>query len=295
MRPPKEIYLLALCFFMLFFNFLFSQTTHPFIENKGQLPDGVISKINVPSGSIFIEKSSLVYSFYNNKQVSEQHNLRKQKQSIDAHAYKVSFIGSNNKSSYSFSGRSSYYENFYLSNKKFWAKRVGFYKSFSQQNVYSGIDMNMYMENGLLKYDFIVHPKGKPNKIKLKYTGMENLYLKNGDLIIQTSVNNVTELNPYAYQKINGEYIEVPCRYRIINNVVSFIFPEGYNKNEILIIDPTLIFSTYSGSIADNFGYTATYDDPIQFPVGISHVLVNGEFVVRDNNVTRAIPGRAIP
>ena len=40
---------------------------------------------------------------------------------------------------------------------------------------------------------------------------------------------------------------------------------------------------------------TATYDDPIQFPVGIDHVLVNGEFVVRDNNVTGAIPGRAIP
>src|SRR5690606_21696571 len=27
-----------------------------------------------------------------------------------------------------------------------------------------------------------------------------------------------------------------------------------------LIIDPTLIFSTYSGSFADNFGFTATYD-----------------------------------
>ncbi len=40
---------------------------------------------------------------------------------------------------------------------------------------------------------------------------------------------------------------------------------------------------------------TATYDDPVQFPIGIDHVLVNGEFVVRDNNVTGAIPGRAIP
>ena len=40
---------------------------------------------------------------------------------------------------------------------------------------------------------------------------------------------------------------------------------------------------------------TATYDDPIQFPAGIDHVLVNGEFVVKDNNATGAIPGRAIP
>jgi len=40
---------------------------------------------------------------------------------------------------------------------------------------------------------------------------------------------------------------------------------------------------------------TATYDDPIQFPAGIEHVLVNGEFVVKDNNSTGAVPGRAIP
>ena len=42
---------------------------------------------------------------------------------------------------------------------------------------------------------------------------------------------------------------------------MSFDFPYGYDKSNDLIIDPTLIFSTYSGSISDNFGYTATYDN----------------------------------
>ena len=27
-----------------------------------------------------------------------------------------------------------------------------------------------------------------------------------------------------------------------------------------MVIDPTVVFSTYSGSTADNWGYTATYD-----------------------------------
>ena len=44
-------------------------------------------------------------------------------------------------------------------------------------------------------------------------------------------------------------------------NKLRFEFPNGYNQNIDLIIDPTLIFSTYSGSISDNFGYTATYDN----------------------------------
>ena len=44
------------------------------------------------------------------------------------------------------------------------------------------------------------------------------------------------------------------------NNILSFIFPEGYNKEYELIIDPTLKFSTYSGSFSNNFGYSATFD-----------------------------------
>jgi len=46
---------------------------------------------------------------------------------------------------------------------------------------------------------------------------------------------------------------------------------------------------------ADNINDLATYDDPIQYPVGIEHVLVNGELVVHNNKVTGITPGRAIP
>ena len=35
---------------------------------------------------------------------------------------------------------------------------------------------------------------------------------------------------------------------------------ENYDKTLPLIIDPALIFSTYSGSTADNWGFTSTYD-----------------------------------
>ena len=45
------------------------------------------------------------------------------------------------------------------------------------------------------------------------------------------------------------------------NNILSFEFLNSYDNTKDLVIDPTLIFSTYSGSTADNFGYTATYDN----------------------------------
>ena len=36
--------------------FFLANSQNPFIENKGQLPEGVISKTNLPSGALFIEK-----------------------------------------------------------------------------------------------------------------------------------------------------------------------------------------------------------------------------------------------
>ena len=44
------------------------------------------------------------------------------------------------------------------------------------------------------------------------------------------------------------------------DNVLSFKLPFGYNKKLPLIIDPVLVFASYSGSTSDNFGFTATYD-----------------------------------
>jgi N-acyl-D-amino-acid deacylase len=38
----------------------------------------------------------------------------------------------------------------------------------------------------------------------------------------------------------------------------------------------------------------ATYDDPRRYPTGIEHVIVGGEFVVRDGRHTGATPGRAL-
>jgi N-acyl-D-amino-acid deacylase len=40
---------------------------------------------------------------------------------------------------------------------------------------------------------------------------------------------------------------------------------------------------------------TATYDDPIQHPVGIPYVLVNGQVAVDDERCTGVMAGQAVP
>jgi N-acyl-D-amino-acid deacylase len=38
----------------------------------------------------------------------------------------------------------------------------------------------------------------------------------------------------------------------------------------------------------------ATFEHPARYPRGIDHVVVNGEFAVRDGEVTGALPGTAV-
>ncbi|MDX5346385.1 MAG: hypothetical protein LPK19_03980, partial [Hymenobacteraceae bacterium] len=94
----------------------------------------------------------------------------------------------------------------------------------------------------------------------MQYKGADNLYISEGELHIKTSVAAVKELKPYAYQIKNGKQVEVPCKFVLKNNIVSFELTKGYDKKLPLVIDPTLVYSSFSGSTADNWGFTATYD-----------------------------------
>ena len=258
MKNNREISLGLIILFLSISLFSFSQSVFPFTENKGQLPQTVFSKVKIPSGSVFIEKGKFTYSFYNGKQLQERHDLQRDENWIDAHSFSSNFINSNSNSSLILSDKSKYFENFYYKDNN--AENVNFYKYLSEENIYPGIDLNMYFSDNNLKYDLIVSPNISPKLIKIKYSGQDEIYLKDGNLIIKTSVNTITELAPFAYQIINGEKQTVKCRYHLKKDILSFVLPESYDRNVELVIDPTLIFSTYSGSTADNFGYTATYD-----------------------------------
>ncbi|MCK5705457.1 MAG: PKD domain-containing protein, partial [Cyclobacteriaceae bacterium] len=79
--------------------------------------------------------------------------------------------------------------------------------------------------------------------------------------VIETVHGSFLENTPISYSESSLRKEQVPTEFFIQDDLVSFRFPEGYETNSKLVIDPELIFSTYSGSEADNWGFTATYDD----------------------------------
>lgn len=254
---------------MGFSTYGFGQTDgFQFIPNKGQWSDPYNFKVELGGGEIYFSEQRMIFAFWDQKQKSAimdaMHGHSSQtsptSDKVDAVGVYADFIGSNPHPTIQGSEEYSFYHNYYLGNDQSkWASQVPVYKKMTYQNIYEGIQMSFYTDSSHLKYDWIVAPGANPKDIKVKYTGAKSVALFDGGLHIVTGVNEWIEQKPYAYQIINGEKIEVNCDFVVKNDVVSFKIGK-YDRSKELVIDPTLIFATYSGSAKDNWGFTATYD-----------------------------------
>lgn len=240
-----------------------------FIENKGQWNNNVNFKAKIPAGNLYLESNKLTYQFYDEQDIHRLHDLHHKaiKNPTDKdfimqlHVFNVEFINAQ-QPTFQSSSPTPDYENYYIGNDpKKWASFVQKYHQVEYKELYPFTNLKFYWKEGFLKYDFIVEPSGDANQIQLKYNGVDEIYLEKGKLYIKTSVNEIIEQEPFAYQIKNGKQKEVKCNFKIENNIVSFDFPRGYDGTKELIIDPTLIFASYSGSTADNWGYTSTFDE----------------------------------
>jgi PKD repeat protein len=93
----------------------------------------------------------------------------------------------------------------------------------------------------------------------MRYDGVNRLSKKKEQLIASTSVGDVTQLEPYSYtfDPQRGR-TDIRCRYIIRDsNTVSFDV-QDHDPNATLIIDPTVVFCTFTGSKVSNWGFTAT-------------------------------------
>lgn len=240
-----------------------------FTENKNQWDKHILYRAQLDGGALFLEKNCLTYSFYDKATLRAAHYGHVKNTltntvglSIKAHAFKVYFVNSLADVSTQPKQICKDYNNYFIGKDETkWAGHVGNYKEIIYDNLYKGIKIQLLGKTNSLKYNFLVAAQANPDHIQLKYEGLDSIYLKEGNLILKTSINEITEQKPYAYQLINGKQITVPCHFVLKNKTLSFQFPNGYNKNVDLVIDPVLSFACSSGSTADNFGMSATYDD----------------------------------
>ncbi|MBL7944152.1 MAG: hypothetical protein JNM00_15385, partial [Flavobacteriales bacterium] len=234
-----------------------------FIENRGQWPAHVLFGVQVEGGMMFLEKGGTTSHQMDLSEFSRIHASKSEKApTLFGHVFHTRFIDANtDAAAHPLSRQKTYYNYFLGDDPNSWAGGCAAFGEVVRNNIWPGIDIRYYNNGFFLKYDFHVGVGTDAGVIRFAVEDASQVYLENGKLIIKTSVGEVWEQQPIAYQGSGDTQKRVTCEYHLEGNVVSFVFPNGYDKNQPLTIDPELVFSTYSGSFSDNFGYTATYDN----------------------------------
>jgi len=281
------------CVFFFFTSSAGAQTASlKFIENKNQWPSHVDFAARTPGGRVLISPGQFSVYVFDQQKMNERHlrvhgtvseaDGREEKDDrISGQHVRINFLGADQSVRPSAAGQSHEYYNFFIgSDSSAWASQAYAYSDIVYPSVYDGIDVAISSVTENLKYDFIVHPEADPSSIRVAFSGADQVHLDHGNLIIETSVGYLIEKKPYTYQVINGVHCEVQSEYLLEDSILSFYFPDGYDPCYKLIIDPLLIFSTFSGSTADNWGSTATPGEHgTLYSSGITnHINVGGFF-----------------
>jgi hypothetical protein len=257
--------------------------TLQFTPNQGQWPAAVRYAGAVPGGHLYLEPTGLRYLLletirHPHEQASHASKpgqltrsaaaptLPAASSAIRGHQLRVRFVGADVATPLVPTEATGEVSNYLQGNDPaYWAKGVPSYRQVRYQAPWPGIGARFYENTQQqLEYDFELAAGANPSLVKLKYQGASSLRLGgDGRLHVGTTVGNLTELAPQAYQTnpTTGQRQPVACHYRLntADSTVTFALGQ-YDHSRPLVIDPTVQFSTYTGAYGDNWGFTATYD-----------------------------------
>ena len=229
---------------------------HP---NHGQWDDRIQYKMDLDFGDLLIENQGLTYQLYDLK-IHKAHD--EPNYSPKFHIIKTHFVNSQTPTKKTEQSKSSYYRNYFIGkDKSKWQTHINDIQDVVFNKLYPGIDIHYSSLNNQLKYSLVIEPNTNSSVIEIEISGSDKLTLTGkGDLEIESIFGKIIESAPIAYTvDENGNSKDVNCKFILENNKISFELG-NYNHQNTLIIDPQLTFSTFTGSTADNWGFTACSD-----------------------------------
>jgi Beta-propeller repeat/Abnormal spindle-like microcephaly-assoc'd, ASPM-SPD-2-Hydin len=186
-----------------------------------------------------------------------------------------------------------------------WRTHIPTYRQVSYRNIYPGVDLVYYGNAGQLEYDFRVNPGASPEAIRVALDGVAQSRLNaKGDLALMVPGGEVLLEKPLAYQVdaagerqlVDADFVlqgrqseNANQQSTIDNNRQSTIgFRLGsYDRSRVLVIDPTLTYSTYLGGAgADSALGVAVRTDPSS---GDTYAYVTGQTSSTDFPVSSGV------
>lgn len=231
-----------------------------FIPQRGQWEGDFDYRLQRGGHSLFLRSNEMAFVLTDFSTSHSQEKPHQLPEKIRGHRYKVTLLGARSDVQPLPADPLPGVVNYLIGNNpEAWAQRIQRYQKIVYPEVYPGIDLHfLTSRQGFMKYEFHLQPGADPAQIKLEYQGVQRMKLLGQKLAVETTVETVLENPPHSYFQSKGESRETPSRYVLRDSSLSFDV-KAPGKGDTLVIDPTLVFSTYSGSTTDNWGFTATH------------------------------------
>jgi len=136
-----------------------------------------------------------------------------------------------------------------------WTAGVRHFARVRYRDAYPGIDLVYFFDpEGRLTYEFLVHPGADPEQISLSYSAVEKIELEAPDLAaVVTSAGLMKDGPLVCFQEIDGARRPVASAYRAEGASAYRVEILGpYDPSRTLVVDPTVVFSTYYGNADAN-------------------------------------------
>ena len=143
-----------------------------------------------------------------------------------------------------------------------WHTGIPTFRRVRYRDIYPGIDVVYYGNEGRLEFDVEVAPGADLARVRLHIDGADALSLDaNGDLRVQTALGDLVQHKPVVYQFIAGERRERRGGYllRDQGREVAFDVP-SYDRSLALVLDPTLVWTSQVGGSGTDANYGIAVD-----------------------------------
>jgi hypothetical protein len=152
--------------------------------------------------------------------------------------------------------------NYFIGNDpKKWRTNVANYAKVRYKDIYPGVDLIYYGNQGRVEHDLVISPGADPSVIKLVVEGADGLCLDGqGNLVAQLTSGEVMLKKPTIYQPVSnpeslppnpGKRPVVGSYLLLAGNRIGFGLG-AYDRSQPLVIDPVLEYSTYLGASGDD-------------------------------------------
>ena len=157
-----------------------------------------------------------------------------------------------------------------------WRAGLPTYGAVVYQQAYPGVDLKFYGQGQQLEYDIIVQPGANPSQARFRLEGIKSLAVTPaGDLAVTLpGGEQFLQKKPLVYQENEGQRVPREGKFKVYPRGAAWEYGfevAAYDRNQALVIDPVLIYSTCLGGSADEYGYKIAVDSSGAYVVGVTN------------------------